>query len=157
MSLRAGLRAKEIAGIKWSMVLDPEGVLSKSIRLENNVTKGRSGGVIPIADDLHSALAALKNEQYSLPSSNIILSERSNSFSSQSMINLFRHWYRMVGFEGCSSHSGRRTFITNAARNIGRFGGSIRDVQILARHRSLGMTQSYIEIDNEALSKVVNA
>jgi len=25
------------------------------------------------------------------------------------------HWYRALGFNGCSSHSGRRTFITSAA------------------------------------------
>jgi integrase len=138
------------------MILDAEGTLSKTIRIEDSVSKGRSGGVIPIADDLYSALLALQNLKYSLPNSNVVCSERANSFSSQAIVNLFRQWYKTVGFEGCSSHSGRRTFITNAARNIGRFGGSIRDVQILARHRSLGMTQSYIEIDNDALSKVVN-
>lgn len=62
-----------------------------------------------------------------------------------------------LGFDGCSSHSGRRTFITSAARTIGRFGGSLRDVQMLARHSSLGMTQAYIEIDSEAMWKVVDA
>jgi integrase/recombinase XerD len=70
---------------------------------------------------------------------------------------MFGSWYDALGFDGCSSHSGRRTFITNAARNIGRFGGSLRDVQMLARHSSLGMTQVYIEIDSEAMRKVVDA
>jgi integrase/recombinase XerD len=61
-----------------------------------------------------------------------------------------------LGFDGCSSHSGRRTFITMAARNIGRFGGSLRDVQSLARHTSLGMTQRYIELDGRAMRRVVD-
>lgn len=61
-----------------------------------------------------------------------------------------------LGFEGCSSHSGRRTFITMSARNIGRFGGSLRDVQALARHSSLAMTQRYIEIDSRAMQLVVD-
>ena len=156
LSLRAGFRAKEIAGIKWSMLLDPEGNISSVIRLEDNVTKGRSGGIIPIADDLNKALLDLQAQQQFFPHANIVCSERAKSFSAQSIVNLFRYWYYTVGFEGCSSHSGRRTFITNAARNIGRFGGSIRDVQALARHRSLSMTQNYIEIDNDALIKVVN-
>ena len=155
LSLRAGLRAKEIASITWSMVLDAEGILSNVIRIEDSACKGRSGGKVPMADDLRNALQVLL-DQKPVAQMTIVCSERAESFTAQSIVNLFRHWYQIVGFEGCSSHSGRRTFITNAARNIGRFGGSIRDVQALARHRSLSMTQNYIEIDNDALSKVVN-
>lgn len=39
--------------------------------------------------------------------------------------------------EGCSSHSGRRTFITNAAKMISQAGGTINDVRQLAGHSSL--------------------
>ena len=60
-------------------------------------------------------------------------------------MNLFAGWYRALGFNGCSSHSGRRGFITNAARKIGAVGGSLRDVQLLAGHSSLSTTQRYIE------------
>lgn len=72
-------------------------------------------------------------------------------------MNMFWCWYREISYDGCSSHSGRRTFITRAARNISKFGGSLRDVQALARHRSLAMTQKYIEIDTDAMRKVVDA
>ena len=64
-------------------------------------------------------------------------------------------WYRRVGFQGCSSHSGRRTFITNAARKISTVGGSLRDVQALAGHANLGTTQRYIDADADAQRRVV--
>jgi len=56
---------------------------------------------------------------------------------------------------GCSSHSGRRSFITQT-RKTSLVGGSLRDVQALAGHASLSTTSRYIETDNEAQQKLVN-
>jgi integrase/recombinase XerD len=57
LSIRAGLRAKEVANLTWSMVTDPEGNLDNAIRLENAASKGRRGGrVIPMRSDLREAL-----------------------------------------------------------------------------------------------------
>lgn len=74
----------------------------------------------------------------------------------QVIVNMFRKWYRELGLVGCSSHSGRRTFITNAARKISTVGGSLRDVQFLAGHSSLNTTQRYIEGDSTARAKIVD-
>ena len=56
---------------------------------------------------------------------------------------------------GCSSHSGRRTFITRAARKVSEVGGSVRDVQQLAGHARLQTTQRYIDGDTDAKRKLV--
>ena len=69
--------------------------------------------------------------------------------------NLFARWYEVLGFQGCSSHSGRRTFITNAARKISTVDGSLRDVQMLAGHANLRTTQRYIEPNASAQTRVV--
>jgi integrase/recombinase XerD len=71
------------------------------------------------------------------------------------IVNLFATWYRAAGLQGCSSHSGRRTFITNAARTISTVGGSLRDFQSLAGHRALSTTQHYIEADADTQKRVV--
>ena len=154
LSVKAGLRAKEIANLKWDMVTDAEGALSTAIRLEDAATKGSSGRVIPLGRDLTEALSELHLTR--TENSFVITSERSPQLSAAAVVNLFADWYRRLGFRGCSSHSGRRTFITNAARKIGAVGGSLRDVQMLAGHSALSTTQRYIESDAEAQRKVVD-
>ena len=64
--------------------------------------------------------------------------------------------YRDLGFKGASSHSGRRTFITKAAKRCIEGGGSLRDVQQLAGHSSLATTQRYIEGSSDAKRRIVD-
>jgi integrase/recombinase XerD len=157
LSLRAGLRAKEIAALEWRMITDAEGQIAAAIRLTDSAAKGRSGGAIPMAAELRQSLDALRQISWApFGKSKVVATERATSTSAQVIVNMFAEWYSALGFDGCSSHSGRRTFITMAARNIGRFGGSLRDVQALARHSSLAMTQRYIEIDSRAMARVVD-
>jgi len=156
LSVKAGLRAKEIACITWSMVTASDGQLTDAISLQNVATKGRSGGVVWLNNELKDALQALYTSSESVDVNDRVLkSERGNQLTAQIVVNMMFNWYQRMGFYGCSSHSGRRTFITNAAKKISSVGGSIRDVQTLARHRSLQMTQSYIENDIEAQKKIV--
>jgi integrase len=63
--------------------------------------------------------------------------------------------FKNIGLKGCSSHSGRRTFVTRAARVVHKAGGSLRDVQLLAGHRSIQTTQRYIDGDSDAQRKLV--
>jgi integrase/recombinase XerD len=155
LSIRAGLRAREIALLTWSMVTDAEGKITHVIALQDEVSKGRSGRVVPIHSQLRATLIESHETQQPLPNSRIITTERSKQTSPQVIVNMFSRWYEQIGFDGCSSHSGRRTFITNAARKISLVGGSLRDVQMLAGHKSLRVTQRYIDADQDAQRKVV--
>lgn len=157
LSIKAGLRAKEIASLTWTMVTDAEGNLSDNISLTNIASKGRSGRIIPLNKELRLALSNLKGkaDKSSRYSPYVITSERGETTSAAAIVNKFAGWYRALGFSGASSHSGRRTFITNAARRISTVGGSLRDVQMLAGHSALGTTQRYIEADGMAQKRVV--
>jgi integrase/recombinase XerD len=158
LSLKAGLRAKEIAFVTWGMVTDAEGEVADVIALQNWASKGRGGGrIIPMHPDLKAALIALHRERGEKvrPDLPVIYSERDRGLSPGAVAVWFRRLYSGLGMIGCSSHSGRRTFITRAARKIGEVGGSLRDIQQLAGHASLGTTARYIEGDHDAQRKVV--
>jgi integrase/recombinase XerD len=158
LSVKAGLRAKEIAALQWSMVTDAEGRLSDAISLPNSASKGRSGRVIPLNKELKAALerwyALCRQDRR--PSAYVVTTERSLRTSSYALVNKFAGWYRALGFSGASSHSGRRTVITNWARKISTVDGSLRDVQLLAGHSALGTTQRYIEGSEEAKRRVID-
>lgn len=157
LSIKAGLRAKEIAGLTWGMVTSSDGVIAHKIALQDKASKGKGGGLVWMNRDLRKAMIELQEQTKDCSEdTHVIATERSQQTSAQSVVNLFGGWYRRLGFVGCSSHSGRRTFITNAAKRISSVGGSIRDVQMLARHQSLNMTMRYIEADKEAMRKVVD-
>jgi integrase/recombinase XerC len=158
LSIKAGLRAKEIASITWGMVTDAEGEIAAVIALENRASKGKGGGRhIPIHPDLKTALIQLhrRRGEKARPDFPIIHSERDRGLSAAAVVVWFHRLYAGLGMVGCSSHSGRRSFITRAARKISEVGGSLRDIQALAGHASLGTTARYIEADAEAQRKVV--
>ena len=161
LSVRAGLRAKEVANLRWAMVLTPEGEIGNAIHLTDIASKGRSGRVIPLNKQLRINLVKLlevarQGRHFHPALSYVVTTERSAHTSPQAVVNMFKRWYEDIGLLGCSSHSGRRTFITNAARKISTVGGSLRDVQMLAGHSSLAVTQRYIDGDSEARKKIVD-
>ena len=158
LSARAGLRAKEIASLTWAMLTDAEGNIGDAIHLVDQASKGSSGRVIPLNRELKAALVQIQKSQVGGRASPFVVTTeraRQTSAAAAAIVNLFAVWYRALSFNGCSSHSGRRGFITNAARKIGTVGGSLRDVQLLAGHSSLSTTQRYIEAHADAQRRIV--
>lgn len=153
LSVKAGLRAAEIAKLTWAMVLDPSGQVGSTLEIRDHIAKKRGGRSIPIHPDLRQAL--LEARQLCSGQGPVIRSERGGAMTPMSIVVWFNRAYNELGFEGCSSHSGRRTFITRAARVTHKAGGSLRDVQLLAGHRSIQTTQRYIDGDSDAQRKIV--
>lgn len=165
-SVKAGLRAIEIALIEWGMVYDLDGNLGTNVTIQPKITKnGRSRIAkppIPHSIPLHSELkkALIEHHQkmgpeYTSPTRRIFISQQGYKFDRKKVASFFWLMYNKLGFHKCSSHSGRRTFITNGARKISRVGGSLLDIQKMAGHRSLQTTQLYIEENEAAKRKVI--
>lgn len=163
LSYKAGLRAVEIAKLQRYMLLDARGELDNRIHLENRICKKGSGRIVPMprGGALWEAVLAYFRACPGSRMDPLILSERAGTeewasthdslraMTRQSVVYIFWKMYRKAGLQGCSSHSGRRTFGTKAARQVVTVGGSLRDVQYLLGHKSLNVTQRYVEIDEE--------
>ena len=87
----------------------------------------------------------------------VALSERNLALTPKALVNWFKQHYLQLGLMGCSSHSGRRTFVTQGARLIHKVGGSLRDIQELVGHKSLKTTQGYIEGSSDAQRRLIRA
>ena len=153
LSVKAGLRAGEIANLTWPMVVDPTGEIATAIELHDGAAKMGSGRRVPLHNDLREGLARLR--EASDGPRYVVYSERGGGLTPAIIVNWFTTAYRHLGLAGCSSHSGRRTFITRAARQVHKVGGSLRDVQILAGHRSIETTQRYIDGDTDVQRRLV--
>lgn len=150
-----GLRAKEVAELQVSMIITSEGQISDLIALEDKASKGKSGRLIPMNKILKELLAEYVGARTLAPDGYVIITERSEKFSANAVAVYFKRLYKKLGYSGCSSHSGRRTFITNCARKISLAGGSMRDVMNLAGHSNLQTTSRYVEQNPEAQNSVV--
>ena len=161
LSVKSGLRSKEISLLGWKMVSKSDGTIDDYINLPNSSSKGNGGRIIPLHKNIKENLKLMLEEHRELygfdqNKSFIVRTERSPFTTSQIIVNMFQKWYGKLGLLGCSSHSGRRTFITETSKKISLVGGSLRDIQMMVGHQSLQTTQRYIEGDSESQKKVVD-
>jgi integrase len=154
LSTKAGLRAAEIANLTWEMVITPSAEIGPAIELHDRAAKKSGGRLIPIHPELRDTLSDWRRQ--SEAAGPVVRSQRGRPMTPVSIVNWFAKAYRAIGLQGCSSHSGRRTFITRAARLVHNAGASLRDVQLLAGHRSIQTTQRYIDGDTDAQRKLVS-
>jgi integrase/recombinase XerD len=151
-SFWSGMRVGEIAALKVCDVQNDDGTIKNEIRLAADQTKGRYGRTVFLNDKLKTELAQflssmkLKSKQQPL-----FYTEQSEGFSANTLTQWFYWTYKKAGISGASSHSGRRTFITNlASKGIG-----VRVLASLAGHRSIAVTQAYIDVNDEMKRQAV--
>lgn len=152
-SFLSGTRAHEIAALKLGDAVDDDGKIRDEIVLSAAQTKGRHARRLFINLKLRKELTIYVKADCENRNLNTTLfqTQKRTSFSGNTMCQLFLNIYKACGLKGASSHSGRRTFITNlASKSV-----SVRVLAALAGHRSIQTTQSYIEINDDQLRKAV--
>jgi integrase/recombinase XerD len=144
----SGMRVGEVASIKYSDVVDSSGAIKAEIRLSAAQTKTKEARVVFVSNKLRRELEVYcRSYKPTNPNRKLFYSqkEKSDGFSANTLTQFFHYLYRRVGIEGASSHSGRRTFITNLANK----GIGVRVLMSLAGHHSITSTQAYIDVNDD--------
>jgi integrase/recombinase XerD len=150
----SGARACELAALRVGDIRNERGEMADVVTLEGWQTKGGKRARLFLSPRLRKALAEYFLTQPGLasqPNHPLFYSQKGQGLCVQAIINLFAKLYADAGISGASSHSGRRTFITNLAER----GVNPRLIQVLARHSCLSTTMRYIDVNDTKLSKAV--
>jgi integrase/recombinase XerD len=152
VSYYAGLRAKEIAALTVGDVYDEQGAVREQFVLDAVQTKGAKTRTVWINAKLRRQLELYRPcVRYQPAHQPLFASQKGGAFSANTMTQLFLNIYHAAGFENASSHSGRRTFITELASK----GVSVRVLAELAGHSSIQTTQRYIDVNPQQMSAAV--
>ncbi|MBU3638190.1 site-specific integrase [Polynucleobacter sp. AP-RePozz3-80-G7] len=150
----AGLRVGETASLRFGDVVDAGGNIRNEVHLSAAQTKGGNARTVFINERLRKELEAyIKSYSPTNPLHKLFYSQKKDSdgFTANTMTQFFHYLYRRAGIEGASSHSGRRTFITNLASK----GVGVRVLMSLAGHRNISTTQAYIDVNDDMKRRAV--
>ena len=151
-SFYAGLRAIEIASLKYADVYDEQGAVRDQFTLRATQSKGGRTRTVYLGSKLKRALteyqASIVRHRQDIP---LFPSQKGGHFSANTMCQLFLDIYKACGLRDASSHSGRRTYITRLANK----GVGVRLLAELAGHSHISTTQRYIDVNAEQLKEAV--
>jgi integrase/recombinase XerD len=148
----AGMRIGEVAALRVSDVLASDGSIRKDIDLSASQTKGNKSRTVLLNQRMQAELAVyIQTVRVRDAKQPLFATQRSAGFTANSLTQVVNGIYKKAGFDGCSSHSGRRGFITNLAEK----GVSVRVMMALAGHQNMSTTQRYIDLRPGVLRNAV--
>jgi integrase/recombinase XerD len=148
----AGMRIGEVAAVRVCDVLASDGTVRDEINLTAQQTKGSQSRTVLLSERMQAELAAYVQTIHVRDSKQALFAtQRSAAFTANSLTQVINGLYKNAGFDTCSSHSGRRTFLTNLAEK----GVSTRVMMALAGHKNMATTQRYIDLRPGVLRNAV--
>ena len=150
LSHRLGLRVAEIAAARWEWVLTATvDDVGEVCRVPAVSTKGCLGaGTLPLADDLREALRVLWASRHYPTRGPIVrtLHGSGDKHVSPGALRMrLKECYIAAGMPHASSHSGRRSLGTAAAREM-----NLPSVMGILRHSDLTSTLRYVQVADDA-------
>jgi integrase/recombinase XerD len=153
VSFMAGLRAKEIAALTISNICDESNNIRDEFILNKEQTKGSKARRVFVSSKLKKELNAyIKNVELRNGCDALFQSQKGDAFSANTMCQLFLNIYKDAGMDGASSHTGRRSLLTNLASK----GVGVRVLAEIASHSSITITQRYLDVNDEKLRTAIN-
>lgn len=149
-----GLRVGEVASLRYSDVLDSSGEVKKEVLLTADQTKGKHARTVFVSERLQNELKDyIKQYPVKNLSAKLFYTQKriKDGFTANTLTQHLFYIYKNAGLSSCSSHSGRRSFITNLASK----GVGVRVLASLAGHRSIATTQAYIDVNDDMKRKAV--
>ena len=150
-----GMRVSEVANLRFKDVVDGDGAVKREIRLSAEDTKTKEARIVFVNDKLHKELTRYI-KLYKPLNTNVkfFYSQKraSDGYSPNTLAQFFHYLFNRAGIAGASSHSGRRSFITNLANK----GVGVRVIMGLSGHRALSSVQCYIDCNDDMKRKAIN-
>ena len=147
-----GMRIGEVVTLRVNDVIDDNGGVKGERRLCAEQTKGSRARVVLVPMRMRKEIKRyLEHLVVRSRSDFLFRTQKSHSFSSNSATQLLQRIYERSGHKGATSHSGRRSFITELASK----GVGVRVLAELSGHRSIATTQRYIDVNDDMLRKAV--
>ena len=147
-SFLSGMRVGELSSLTYADVVDSEGKVRDEIRLKAENTKTKEARIVFVNAKLKKELQQYANA-YKPANTQLKFfysqKRNSNGYNANTLTQFFHYLYKRAGVFGASSHSGRRTFITNLANK----GVGVRLLASLAGHRNISTTQAYIDVNDD--------
>ncbi len=142
-SLFTAARILECCTLKTTDIYTHQEQVRSRLIIRKGSTKGKLGTrSIPVIEDLRKLLT----DYYSLAGSDYLFPGRCNGhISEDSAARILRQACHRVGVEGVSTHSFRRTALTQ----MSSAGIPLRVIQEISGHRNLEHLQRYLEVNDE--------
>lgn len=152
LTFYCGMRIGEVVSLRIADVINERGEVLDEIKLSSAQTKGHKARTVHVParmqKELKNYIAGLKSRTQA---DFLFRTQKSKHFTSNTATQLLQRIYERSGITGATSHSGRRTFITELANK----GVSVRVLAELAGHKNISVTQKYIDINDDMLKKAV--
>lgn len=150
-----GMRVSEVANLRFNDVVGTDGIVKREIRLNAEDTKTKDARVVFVNDKLHKELTRyVKLYKPSNSNAKFFYSQKrtSDGYSANTLAQFFHYLFNRAGITGASSHSGRRSFITNLANK----GVGVRVIMGLSGHKALSSVQCYIDCNDDMKRSAIN-